>query len=345
MIDDPIDADRIVDPNLPEDPLETAAERQINLTTEEDAREQRLDLFLVSRFNDASRSAIQRAITQGDITVNGKTVKPSYRLSPGETIEGEVPDSPPIVAVAEDIPLNIVYEDDEIIVIDKPAGMVTHPGAGVSTGTLANALVHHLTHTAGGLPHRGGTSRPGIVHRLDVGTSGLIVTAKTDRAHLSLATQFEARTVLKRYTALVYGSMMEETGKVDAPIGRDPRNRVKMAVTSAGRPALTLFRVLERFEEFSLLDVEIKTGRTHQIRVHLAWHKHPVVADPTYDAGRTNSIRNARHRAAVNRLHRPFLHAARLALTHPVSGERLEFTAPLPPELQRFLEQLRAAAD
>lgn len=334
MIDDP-------DPELTEDPLETAAERQISLATEGDAKDQRLDLFIVSRFSNASRSAIQRAITQGDITVNGKTVKPSYRLNAGDTIEGEVPDSPPLVAVAEEIPLNIVYEDEEIIVIDKPAGMVTHPGAGATSGTLANALVYHLTQTAGGLPHRGGTSRPGIVHRLDVGTSGLIVAAKTDRAHLSLASQFEARTVFKSYTALVYGSMREEAGSIDAPIGRDPRNRVKMAVLSTGRHALTLFRVIERFEEFSLLEVEIKTGRTHQIRVHLAYHKHPVVADPTYDVGRANGIKNTRHRAAVNRLHRPFLHAARLSLTHPVRGERLEFTAPLPPDLQRFLELLR----
>ncbi|MFN0085828.1 MAG: RluA family pseudouridine synthase [Blastocatellia bacterium] len=343
MIDDRLSAGTLKDPEFPEDPLKSAAERRMRLVVEGEAQDQRLDLFLVSRFSEASRSAIQRAINQGNITVNGKGTKPSCRLTAGDTIEGEIPDSPPIIAVAEEIPLAIVYEDDEIIVIDKPSGMVTHPGAGATTGTLANALVYHLTRTAGGLPKCGGTSRPGIVHRLDVGTSGLIVAAKTDRAHLHLAAQFEARTVFKSYTALVHGSMKEEAGAIDAPIGRDPRNRVKMAVTPAGRHALTLFRVIERFEEFSLLKVEIKTGRTHQIRVHLAYHKHPVVGDPTYDAGRANGIKNPRHRATVVRLKRPFLHAARLSLIHPVRGEKMEFASALPANLENFLSMLRAS--
>jgi 23S rRNA pseudouridine1911/1915/1917 synthase len=178
------------------------------------------------------------------------------------------------------------------------------------------------------------------VHRLDVGTSGLIVVAKTDRAHLNLAEQFESRSVTKSYIALVYGVLNEDSGNIEAPIGRDPRNRVKMAVTRGGRQATTLYRVAERFDEFTLLDVEIKTGRTHQIRVHLAHIKHPVVADSTYGGGRANSIKSAKLRAAVARLDRPFLHAARLGFSHPVTGDRMEFSAPLPGKLRAFLEQI-----
>ena len=315
----------------------------LKITVPVEAENQRLDLFLTSRFSETSRSAIQRAISGGDITANGKTVKPSHRIKAGEEIVGEVPVTPVIDAVPEDIPLDIVYEDGEIIVVNKPAGMVTHPGAGATSGTLANGLVYYLNRIGRQPPRRGGASRPGIVHRLDVGTSGLIVVAKTDRAHLNLAEQFESRKVMKSYTALVYGVVKEDSGKIEAPIGRDPRNRVKMAVTPNGRQALTLYRVAERFDEFTLLDLEIKTGRTHQIRVHLAHIKHPIVADSTYEAGRVNSIKNAKLRAAVARLHRPFLHAARLGFAHPVSGEKMEFAAPPPSELRAFLKQVSAA--
>jgi 23S rRNA pseudouridine1911/1915/1917 synthase len=313
----------------------------LNLTVAEDAHEQRLDLYLVSQINTASRSAIQRAITEGVITVNGKTVKPSHRLTKGELITGAVPHAPPIEAVAENIPLDIVFEDDAVIVINKPAGMVTHPGAGVLTGTLANALVYHLQQQAHALPTRGGISRPGIVHRLDVGTSGLIIVAKTDLAHLRLAEQFESRTIGKRYLALVYGEIKEDSGTIDAPIGRDPRNRVKMGVVSSGRHALSLFRVVERFPEFTLVEVEIKTGRTHQIRVHLAHINHPIISDDTYDRGRSNQIKNVRQRAAINKLKRPFLHAHSLQFTHPVTQERIELSAPLPADLETLLAQLR----
>ena len=319
-----------------------SSDRLIAVRVPTDAANQRLDLFLTGQFKDASRSAIQRAITTGAITVNGQAVKPSHRLSASETIVGEVPAAPPIEAVPENIPLDIVHEDDEIIVINKPSGMVTHPGVGVTSGTLANALVYHLMQAEQSLPKRGGVSRPGIVHRLDAGTSGLIVAARTDRAHLKLAEQFESRSVKKSYLALVYGTVKDEEGTIDAPMGRDPRNRVRMAVTPTGRSALTIYRVVERFDEFTLLDVEIKTGRTHQIRVHLAHIKHPVVGDATYDAGRANSIKNARIRAAIAKLDRPFLHAARLILAHPANGEKMEFAVPLPTELQSFLESVRA---
>jgi 23S rRNA pseudouridine1911/1915/1917 synthase len=323
----PLSPPPIVSPSLP-----------LPLTVPVEAEDQRLDLFLAARFNETSRSAIQRAISGGDITVNGKTVKPSHRLRAGEEIAGEIPAAPVIDAVPEDIPLDIVYEDEEIMVVNKPAGMVTHPGAGAASGTLANGLVYYLNRIGRQPPRRGGASRPGIVHRLDVGTSGLIVVAKTDRAHLNLAEQFESRSVMKDYTAMVYGAVKDDSGKIEALIGRDPRNRVKMAVTRDGRQATTIYSVVERFDEFSLLNVEIKTGRTHQIRVHLAHIKHPVVADSTYGAGRANSIKSAKLRAEARRLDRPFLHAARLGFAHPATGERMEFTAPLPPELRAFLD-------
>lgn len=305
---------------------------------------QRLDTFLAAQISQTSRSQIRRAIENGDVTVNDLTTKPSHSIRAGEEIQIELSGSAPLEAAPEPIPLNIIHEDDEIIVINKPAGMVTHPGAGVASGTLANALVYHFAQILHQPPRRGGTSRPGIVHRLDVGTSGLIVVAKTDRAHLSLAEQFESRSVFKSYLALVYGNVAANEGKIDAPIGRDPRSRVKMAVRppGEGRNALTIYRVSERFGQFSLLDVEIKTGRTHQIRVHLAHIKHPVVADSTYDGGRANNIPNALLRANVGKLTRPFLHAARLSFVHPASGEKVDFSAPLPDDLQSFLEKLRS---
>lgn len=316
----------------------------LHLTVPAEAKDQRLDLYLVAQAPGTSRSAIQRAITGGDITVNGKTVKPSHRLSAGELVSGQIPSAPVIDALPENIPLDILYEDAEILVVNKPAGLVTHPGAGATSGTLANALVYHLQQQALQLPRRGGSSRPGIVHRLDVGTSGLLVVAKTDRAHLHLAEQFQARTVQKHYLALVYGVLKTDGGQIEAPIGRDPRSRIKMAIVPepAGRQSLTLYRVVERLPEFTLLDVEIKTGRTHQIRVHLAHVKHPIVGDTTYDAGRVNSIKRPQLRAAIARLDRPFLHAARLGFTHPTTGAPIEFTAPLPEDLQNFLTVARA---
>ncbi len=343
--DDEIASSDLISPRLPVSPSPRPAAPPpppLPLTVPVEAENQRIDLFLTSRFSETSRSAIQRAISGGDITVNGKTVKPSHRLRAGEEIAGEIPAAPVIDAVPEDIPLDILYEDEEIMVVNKPAGMVTHPGAGAASGTLANGLVYYLNRIGRQPPRRGGASRPGIVHRLDVGTSGLIVVAKTDRAHLNLAEQFESRSVMKDYTAMVYGAVKEDSGKIEAPIGRDPRNRVKMAVTRDGRHATTLYRVVERFDEFTLLDVEIKTGRTHQIRVHLAHIKHPVVADSTYGAGRANSIKSAKLRAQAGRLDRPFLHAARLGFAHPATGERMEFTAPLPPELRAFLDSVSA---
>lgn len=327
-------------------PIEDAEENIASFHFEvfEETAGARLDTYLAAQITATSRSQVRRAIELGKVFVNDRqVVKPAYEVSAGERIRITIPATPPLEARPEAIPLNIVHEDDEIIVINKPAGMVTHPGAGVNSGTLANALVHYFNEQHLQLPRRGGVSRPGIVHRLDVGTSGLIVVAKTDRAHLHLAEQFQARTVRKIYSALTYGVAKEDEGRIEAPIGRDPRSRVKMAIRpeGEGRSALSLYRVTERFDDFTLLDVEIKTGRTHQIRVHLAHIKHPIVADPTYDAGRANSVKRAGLRAAISKLDRPFLHAARLSFIHPGTNEVVEFRAPLPEDLQGFLNLLR----
>jgi 23S rRNA pseudouridine1911/1915/1917 synthase len=328
-------------PRHPVAPSSYVSAEELIITVPPESAGQRIDAFLATQIADASRAQIQRAIERGDVVVNNRVIKPSYRVRAGEEIQVELPEAAPLEAAPEPIPLDIIYEDAGIIVVNKPAGMVVHPGAGITSGTLANALVYHFSQ----LSQTQGALRPGIVHRLDVGTSGLIVVAKTDRAHLNLAAQFEERRVFKSYLALVYGQMAEHEGRIDAPIGRDPRHRVKMAISRAGcgRAALTLYRTLERFAEFTLLEVEIKTGRTHQIRVHLASIKHPVAGDSTYDSGRAKMVKSAPLRAALARLSRPFLHAARLKFTHPASGESLAFTAPLPAELQAFLEMLRAA--
>ena len=297
----------------------------------------RLDAFLAARVAHASRSRLKALIDAGEVLVSGQAAKPSHRLRAGEQVELEPP-APPVSGFApEDIPLDIVYEDDSVVVVNKPAGLVMHPAAGVPSGTLANALAFHFHQ----LPAGGGAERPGIVHRLDRDTSGLVVVAKTEEAHESLAAQFLAREVTKYYVALVHGATREERGRIEEPIGRDPRNRTRMAVVRGGRggrAALSIWRVRQAFVRFTLLDVEIKTGRTHQIRVHLAWLKHPVVGDHAYNSGRDKQITNPQVRTAVAALNRQFLHAERLGFRHPRTGEYLKFRAPLPPDLSALLE-------
>src|SRR5205085_7670719 len=296
----------------------------------------RLDTYLAAHVPTFSRTRLKQAIEDGDVLVAGRTAKPAYKLRAGEQIELETPAPPVAEFQPEDIPLDIVYEDDALVVVNKPAGMVVHPAAGISSGTLANALAFHFQK----LSTHSGTLRPGIVHRLDRDTSGLLVVAKTDQAHEHLAEQFRARTVFKSYVALVHGQVREEKGRIEQPIARDPRIRTRMGVVRNGRPALSLYRVRRRFTRFTLLDVEIKTGRTHQIRVHLAWLKHPVVGDKLYGGGRDQTIPDASLRAAVNALGRQFLHAERLGFRHPQTGAWLQFTAPLPAELARLLDEL-----
>jgi 23S rRNA pseudouridine1911/1915/1917 synthase len=308
------------------------------LTINAEAAGARLDTFLASHINEVSRTRIQRAIEDGDVLVNERAVKPSYRLRPGDRVEIDLPEPPPVELAPEPIKLNIIHEDNDLIVINKPAGMVVHPGAGVESGTLANALVYHfntLSETAGRI-------RPGIVHRIDKETSGLLVVAKNDLTHERLSDQFRNRQVFKMYVALVYGRMSQAQGEIEARIGRSHHHRTRMAALrgGAGRTAHTIFQLAQAYTEFSLLKVQIKTGRTHQIRVHMAHIGHPVVGDAAYGGGRENSIRDANLKQRIHALGRHFLHSAQLAFTHPRTGERLDFTSPLPPELSGFLEAL-----
>ena len=298
----------------------------------------RLDSFLASRIIEVSRTRIQRAIEDGDVLVNERAVKPSYRLRAGDHIEIDLPDPPPVELAPEPISLSVIHEDDDLIVVDKPAGMVVHPGAGVESGTLANALVYHFN----ALSETAGRTRPGIVHRIDKETSGLLVVAKNDLAHERLSDQFRDRQVFKLYVALVYGRMSQGHGEIEARIGRSSHNRTRMAVLrgGAGRTAHTIFQVAEAYSEFTLLKVQIKTGRTHQIRVHMAHVGHPVVGDAAYGGGRENSIRDTAMKQRIRALGRHFLHSAELAFTHPRTGDRLEFSSPLPPELKEFLKAL-----
>jgi 23S rRNA pseudouridine1911/1915/1917 synthase len=296
----------------------------------------RLDAFLARQVDQWSRSRLQRLIDTEDVLVNAKPSKSSYKLRLNDEIEVELNLAEPLRFEPENIPLEIVFEDETLLVVNKQPGLVVHPAAGTPSGTLANALAYHFQQ----LPSAGSSMRPGIVHRLDRDTSGLMVVAKTDAALEHLSDQFRDRSVFKSYVALVHGRMDVESGRVEQPLARDPGNRTRMAVIAGGRGALTRFKVRKRFGRFTLLDVDLKTGRTHQIRVHLAWLKHPVVGDETYGGGRDNVIQDAKLRARIRNLGRHFLHAEKLAFTHPATGERLQFESQLPENLKELLNDL-----
>jgi 23S rRNA pseudouridine1911/1915/1917 synthase len=317
------------------DRTDLTAEPAVFHASDDDAGK-RLDLYLANTIDGWSRARLQRLVEDEDVLVNGQPAKSAYKLRAGDEIEADLTQAPPASFTPEDIPLDIVYEDDVMVVVNKPAGLVVHPGAGVSSGTLANALAFHFEQ----LSQLGGNFRPGIVHRLDRGTSGLIVVAKTEAAHEQLADQFRDRTVFKSYVALVHGNLERDEGTIDQPIRRDPRNRVRMTVARGGRSALSIYRVRKRYERFTLVDVELKTGRTHQIRVHLAWLKHPVVGDETYGGGRDNTVQDAALRAQIRKLGRQFLHAEQLRVAHPKTGSEMRFTAPLPAELTSLLDHV-----
>jgi 23S rRNA pseudouridine1911/1915/1917 synthase len=298
----------------------------------------RLDAYLASQIEGWSRARLQKLIESEDVLVNGKLCKPSYKLREGDEVEIDL--TAPITTgfVPENIPLDIVHEDETLVVVNKPAGLVVHPAGGTPSGTLANALAYHFQQ----LPN-GDSVRPGIVHRLDRDTSGLLVVAKTEAALENLSDQFRDRTVFKSYVALVHGRVLSNSGKIDQPLARDRGNRTRMAIVRGGRGALTLYRVRRSFQRFTLLDVELKTGRTHQIRVHLAWLKHPVVADETYGGGRDNTIQDPQLRARIRSLKRHFLHAEKLAFTHPETKAVVKFESPLPPDLSELLLTLEDA--
>ena len=285
----------------------------------------RLDRFVADRLTDLSRGTVQKLIDSGHVLVDGIARKPKFRMTPGEVVTVDVPPPAPDEILPDPLPLRIVYEDDDIIAIDKPAGLVVHPAPGHPRGTLANALVAHVPGIS-----VGGSNRPGIVHRLDKDTSGLIVAAKTDLGRGVLLSQWADKSVEKIYIALVSGVVAENEATIDAPIGRDQQNRQRMGVVRGDRPAVTHVRVQERFPDATLLEVQIDTGRTHQIRVHLAFIGHPVVGDAVY----------GRPRPADPDLDRQFLHAAALALDLP-DGRRVRWTSALPPDLESALHELR----
>jgi 23S rRNA pseudouridine1911/1915/1917 synthase len=316
-------------------------EERHDLVASEEAVGVRLDVWLVQRLPSLSRARLQALIDDGCVLLDGASTRASARLRSGQSVRVTVPAPVPAEPQPEDIEVAVVHEDGHLIVVNKPAGLVVHPGAGTSHGTLVNALLRHV-HDLSGV---GGVLRPGIVHRLDKGTSGLLVVAKDDETHRALVRQFAGRTVEKEYLALVLGVPARAAGEVDAPIGRDPVHRQKMSVRAPrGREARSSWRIEERFDGAALLRVRIHTGRTHQIRVHLASVGHPVAGDAVYGGTRTPSSRRAASREALLSLDRPALHAARLAFTHPASGDRLSFEAPLPAELLAVLERLRVSA-
>jgi 23S rRNA pseudouridine1911/1915/1917 synthase len=297
----------------------------------DDAGPGRVDRF-VADLSGLSRSFVQKLTAEGRLTVGGEAVKANALVGPGDRLELDVPPVAPLQVAAEPIPLTVVYEDDDLLIVDKPAGLVVHPSPGHPTGTLVNALLGR----AGGAEYGGiaGVSRPGIVHRLDRDTSGLLMVARHDAAQAGLMAQLKARRVKKTYLALVLGSVAANAGRIEAPIGRDPKARTRMAVVPDGRPAITGYRVRERFAGWTLLELDLVTGRTHQIRVHLQAIGHPVAGDPVYGTGTSR-----RGPAGLDRL---FLHAWRLELASPSDGHLIRATAPLPAELEGVLDRLRA---
>jgi 23S rRNA pseudouridine1911/1915/1917 synthase len=289
----------------------------------------RLDHLLHERLPEFSRSRIQAWIREGRAPVNGAAVRASYLVRAGDSIVVEPAEAPPLHASPEAIPLDVLYEDEDVVAIDKPAGMVVHAGAGVHAGTLVNALLHRFAALSG----VGGALRPGIVHRLDRFTSGVLLVARNDAAHRNLAAQFSGRQVEKTYLALVHGSVATESGRIERPIARDPVHRTRMTSRLArGRAAWSEYRVLRRFERFTLLEVKIGTGRTHQIRVHLSSIGHPVVGDKLYGAPEVIP--------GAEPLGRYFLHAHRIRFRKPASGDEMQITSPLPPELEHWMARL-----
>jgi len=311
----------------------------LSLTFSSENEPTRLDVFLSQEMGGESRVAVQRLIETGNVLVDGKTVRPSLKLKGGEQINVEIPPPLPAEPMAEAIPLDVLYEDSDLIVINKPAGMVVHPGAGNTSGTLVNALLAHCQDLAG----IGGELRPGIVHRLDKGTSGVLVAAKHDRAHQALSEQFSVHSVKRIYQALVFGSPQEETGKIEGIIGRHPTERLRLSGKAKnGKHAVTRWKVKERYGRVSLVELRLETGRTHQIRVHLTEAGFPLLGDPLYpDGGRCNNIPDTQLRGMINHLRRQALHARCLGFIHPTSGQYMEFTVEPPEDMQELLRYLR----
>ena len=298
---------------------------------EERNKGKRIDSYVAERFG-LTRSASQRLIDEGKVTVNGESVKKNRIVNDNDSVNVILPDPEPDEAVPQDIPLDIVYEDDFLIIVNKPKGMVVHPASGNRDGTLVNALLYHCGDTLSGI---NGVIRPGIVHRIDKDTSGLLVVAKTNEAHLSLASQIASHTLERRYEAIIIGHLKEKCGVIDRPIGRNPSDRKKMAVTLNGRSAVTHYEVIESFKGFDHVSLRLETGRTHQIRVHLSSLGHPILGDITYGGGRT-PFEN-KHQSLISG---QCLHARTLTIRHPGTGEIMTFDSGLPDYFRKILDLL-----
>ena len=289
----------------------------------------RIDVFLADALEDVSRSGVQKLMEQGHIQLNGKAVKPNYKLREKDVIDVQIPDVVEPEILPENIPLDILYEDQDVIVLNKPQGMVVHPAPGHTSGTLVNALMYHCGAELSGI---NGEKRPGIVHRIDKDTSGVLMVAKNNAAHQSLAEQLAVHSITRKYNAIVYNGFSEESGTVDQPIGRNPQDRKKMAVTQKhSRHAVTHYRVLERLGNFTLIEAQLETGRTHQIRVHMTYIGHPLLGDTVYGK-----------KKQPFGLEGQVLHARVLGFRHPSTGEYMEFEAPLPPYFETLLTRLKA---
>ncbi|NUU77948.1 RluA family pseudouridine synthase [Paenibacillus xylanilyticus] len=300
---------------------------RLEWTVSSEHKKERIDKYITEAMDDVSRSQVQLWIGDGLVTVNGAVVKANAKLAEGDLIELQIPEPTAVEIIAEDIPLEVVYEDSDVIVINKPRGLVVHPAPGHTSGTLVNALMYHCKDLSG----INGELRPGIVHRIDKDTSGLLMAAKNDRAHASLAAQLKDHSVNRRYIALVHGHLSHDQGTIDAPIGRDTYDRKMYTVTERNsKHAVTHFNVTERINDYTLLELKLETGRTHQIRVHMKFIGHPLVGDPIY--GRNKGIK----------MNGQALHAAILGFVHPTTGEYLEFTAPLPQDMEDVLASLRS---
>ncbi len=308
--------------------------------TEENSRK-RLDVFLFEKKSLPSRSQIQDVIKDNRVWVNSINQKASYKVCTGDTVEISITDPVPLQAEPENIPVEIMFEDSSVVVVNKPAGMVVHPGSGNFSGTLVNALLYHCR-TLSGI---GGVVRPGIVHRLDKGTSGVLVVAKNDLAHLSLSSQFKEHTVIRKYKAIVFGTMDDISGTVKSPIGRHPIHRKKMsAQPKRGRDAVTHWKTIETFDNFSFLEAMLETGRTHQVRVHLESINHPIAGDPVYSSPKLlKSVSSKQIQDIIKTIRRPLLHAGYLEFMHPEKKTTLFFKVPLPDDFLKVLGVLRCS--
>ena len=313
-----------------DDKRDDREDKIVRFTIEKESEGTRIDRVLSLLLPESSRSYLQKLIEQGNVSIEGKPCKSkNLKVQAGQQVELVMPEPEMLSVEPEDIPLDIVYEDEDVLVVNKPRGMVVHPAAGNYHGTLVNAILYHCGDRLSSI---NGVIRPGIVHRIDKDTSGLLMIAKNDMAHESLSAQLAAHSITRRYVALVFHNLTEDEGTVDAPIGRDPKNRLRMAVTSQNsREAVTHWKVLERFGKYTLIEARLETGRTHQIRVHMAHIHHPLVGDMVYGPKKQQLTQDGQ-----------MLHARVLGFVHPRTGEYMEFQRPLPPEFERVLAKVRA---